>query len=137
MSALKLIAKLFRLERYLRVVEFWFRVRDGEFHLLVKPYKNGCRCPECGQRGRFLRQMPKVRIWRDIRICGWAVYFHYCPREIECRTHGRVQERIPWADRYARITYRLEFLVLAYSEMGVPLTMPPYIATLRTRSLLR
>ena len=117
MSALKLIAKLFRLERYLKVVDFWFRVRDGDLHLLVKPYKNGCRCPECGQRGKFVRQMPAIRTWRDIRICGWNVFLHYCPREIKCRTHGQVQERVPWADRYARITYRLEFLVLTYSQL--------------------
>jgi len=41
----------------------------------------------------------------------------YAPKEIECPTHGRVQEKIPWADNLARVTYRLEYLVLVYSQM--------------------
>lgn len=117
MSARKLIVKLLRLGRILRVLDFWFKVRAAEIHLLVKPYKNGGRCPECGRRGVILRKMREVRTWRDIRVCGWAVFFHYCPREIKCPTHGRIQEEIPWADRYARVTYRLEFLVLVHSQL--------------------
>jgi len=39
-------------------------------------------------------------------------YFFYHPREILCPTHGRVQENIPWAEAYARITYRLEYIIL-------------------------
>ena len=33
----------------------------------------------------------------------------YAPKEIQCLTHGRVQEEIPWAPAYARVTYRLEW----------------------------
>lgn len=32
--------------------------------------------------------------------------FGYSRKEIECPTHGRVQEAIPWAPAYSRITYR-------------------------------
>jgi len=117
MSAKKLIVKLFRLEKYLKVDDFWFKVRDGCFHLVVKPYKTGCRCPKCGRRGKIVRNLSEPRTWRDIRVCGWTVFFHYCPKEIMCQTHGRIQEEIPWADRHARVTYRLEFLVLVYSQL--------------------
>ncbi len=95
----------------------WFNHRLKEFHLHVKPHKNGAQCPQCGRRGKVVRSMPEQRIWRDVPVCGWAVFFHYFPREIECPTHGRAQELIPWAEGYARVTYRLEFLVLTYSQL--------------------
>ena len=116
MSIIKFILKLFRLGKFLRVLDFWFEVRTEEFHLLVKPFKNGCRCPECGKRGKIIRQM-KERTWRDLRCCGWSVFFHYCPREILCRSHGRIQEEIPWAYKCSRITYRCEYQILSYSQL--------------------
>ena len=33
--------------------------------------------------------------------------FWYAPKEIECQTHGRMQETVPWVPTYSRITYRL------------------------------
>lgn len=44
-------------------------------------------------------------------------YFFYHPKEILCPTHGRVQENIPWAEAYARITYRLEYIILVYCQL--------------------
>ena len=32
-------------------------------------------------------------------------------------THGRVEERLPWADQYARVTYRYEYVMLRYCQM--------------------
>ena len=61
--------------------------------------------------------MPETRTWRDVTACGWTVFFHYCSKEIMCPTHGRVQEVIPWADPYARITYRLEYNILIFSQL--------------------
>jgi len=112
----KFISKLLRLVG-LRVREFWFKHRLREFHLHVKPHKNGAQCPHCKRRGKIVRIMLQQRIWRDVPVCGWVVFFHYFPREIECPTHGRVQELIPWADGYARVSYRLEFLILTYSQL--------------------
>lgn len=43
--------------------------------------------------------------------------FFYRPKEIQCPTHGRIQEDIPWAEAYARITYRLEYIILVYCQM--------------------
>jgi transposase len=50
-------------------------------------------------------------------VCGWSVFFRYPPKEILCPTHGRIQEMIPWAEPYARITYRFEYALLLYSQM--------------------
>lgn len=116
MNNRKFIAKLLNLKG-LKVIDYWFKSRPGELHLLVKPHKNGCRCPQCGRRGRIILTLPEDRVWRDVSVCGKAVLFHYCPREIECPTHGRVQEEIPWADMYARVSYRLEYLILVYSQL--------------------
>jgi len=115
MTANKAIGKLLRFQG-LKVVDFAFEGRD-RLLILVKPHKNGCRCPECGRRGTILRTRPEVRWWRDISVGGWSVVLQYCPREILCATHGRVTEAIPWADPYARITYRLEYLILRYCQI--------------------
>jgi len=55
--------------------------------------------------------------WRDLVVCGWKIVLWYYPKEICCSTHGRIQERIPWADNYARVTYRFEFILLTYNQM--------------------
>jgi transposase len=48
---------------------------------------------------------------------GLRILFHYAPKEIDCPTHGRVQEEIPWADAYARVTYRLEYRICALCQI--------------------
>jgi len=99
MTLNKFIRKLLRLKD-LSVVNFEFGFKKRQLHLWVKPYKNGCRCPECQRRGRILRTMDD-RLWQDVPVCGWLVLFHYRPKEIWCRQHGRLQEFIPWAEAYA------------------------------------
>lgn len=116
MTNSKFICKLLKLKG-LKVSSFWFKGRGKELHLFVKPLKNGCRCPECDRRGKIKRTMPNVRLWRDVCVCGLTVFLVYCPKEIDCPTHGRVQEQIPWADSFARISYRLEYVILVYSQM--------------------
>jgi len=116
MTSNKFIKKLLKLKG-LKVIGFWFKGRLKELCLFVKPHKNGCRCPECGRRCKIKRIMKEPRKWRDVCVCGWTVVLLYCPKEIMCPIHGRVQEDIPWADSYARITYRLEFLILVYSQL--------------------
>jgi len=115
MTVSKFIRKLLKLKDVF-VVRFEFRSLDRKFHLWVKPLKKGALCPECQRRGRILRTMDH-RLWQDIPICGWSIWFHYRPREIMCRQHGRVQELIPWAEAYARITYRFEYAMLLYCQL--------------------
>ena len=49
MSNLKLLRTILRLKS-LKITHFRFLHREKELHLAVKPYKNGCRCPDCGRR---------------------------------------------------------------------------------------
>ena len=101
----------------LKITDFHFKDRDKELHLGVKPYKNGCRCPHCGRRGRIVHQGSEFRTWEDAAVLGMRVVFHYAPKEIECPTHGRVQEEIPWAAAYSRVTYRLEYRLCALCQV--------------------
>ena len=115
MTAYKLIGKLLKFKGF-RCVGLAFR-RGGRLDVLVKPFKNGCRCPECGRRGKIVRQRAEPRYWRDIPVGPWSVWLMYWPREIHCSTHGRVSERLPWADAESRVTYRLEYLMLRYCQI--------------------
>ncbi len=116
MTTNRTIAKLLKLTGVI-VVAVAFESRARKLRLFVKPYKNGCRCPVCRRRCKIKRFMPEGRTWRDVCVAGWSVEFSYRPKEVECPTHGRVQEDIPWASNYARITYRLEYLVLVYAQL--------------------
>jgi len=115
MTAYKLIGKLLKFKGF-RCVGLAFR-RGGRLDVLVKPFKNGCRCPHCGRRGKIVRQRDEPRYWRDIPVGPWSVWLMYWPREIHCATHGRVSERLPWADAESRVTYRLEYLMLRYCQI--------------------
>ena len=116
MSNLKLLNKILRLKG-MKISLYWFKNRDKELHLSVKPYKNGCHCPECGRRGRILRQTTELRRWEDLTLMGMKVLLWYAPKAIHCPTHGRVQETIPWAPAYSRITYRLEWRICALCQI--------------------
>ena len=116
MTTTKFISKLIKLKD-LKLAWYQLRDRKKELWLGVKPYKNGCCCPECGRRCRILNQLENYRIWRDIVICGVQILLYYAPKEIWCPTHGRMQENIPWAMSNSRITYRLEYLILVYCQM--------------------
>jgi transposase len=114
MTGSKVITKLLKFKGF-RAVDWWFEERN-RFIILARPYKNGCCCPECGRRGSVV-QVLSPRRWRDNPVCGWTVWLEHCPREILCPTHGRVIEEIPWADRFSRITYRLEYALLKYCQI--------------------
>lgn len=130
MTGMKLVSKLLKFKGF-KAVSLWFEGRGGrDIVIAVKPHKNGCRCPQCGRRGRIVHTM-KPRRWRDVRLCGRTVWLQHCPREIRCPTHGRHVEESPWAEPGARATYRLEYLLLRYcqampqSTAAQMLGMPP------------
>jgi transposase len=100
----------------LTICNFYLDQKNKVLELYVKPYKNGCRCPHCNRRGKIVRTMD-VRTWRDVVVCGFKVIFFYAPKIIDCETHGHVQENIPWAESYAKVTHRLEFQILIYCQM--------------------
>ena len=116
MTVNKFIRNLLSLKE-LVVTHFELDIRSRILNLWVKPYKNGCRCPECNRRCRIVHETVMYRKWQDLPIYGCTVLLWYCPKEILCRTHGRVQENIPWAYAYGRVTYRFEHAMLIYCQM--------------------
>jgi len=116
MTGNKVIEKLLRMKGF-RVTWFSIHERKKEISVGVKPHKTGCRCPLCNRRGIIVPVAQDVREWRDVIMCGMKVTFYYSPKEIICATHGRIQEVIPWADAYARVTYRFEYLMLMFAQM--------------------
>lgn len=113
MTTLRVLGKLLKLKG-MRIRSAWFEPEG--FMLAVKPYKNGCRCPECGRRGKIVRSL-ELRRWRDVQVCGRTIWLLYSPREIRCPTHGRLTEEVPWAAPFSRITYRFEYLMLRYCQI--------------------
>lgn len=116
MSTAKFICKLFRFKNILKVVDVRFTDYNRRLIIVVKPHKNGCRCPKCDKRGKIVCHTKVFREWKDIPVCGITVVLCYAPKEIICPTHGRVQEDIPWAGMFARVTQRFEYAVLRFGQ---------------------
>jgi transposase len=108
MSVAKFICRLLRFKSILKVLDFEFKDHDRKLYVVVRPHKNGCRCPICRRRCKIINRLDKPREWRDLTILGIEVCLIYVPCEIDCPTHGRQQEEIPWAEAMARVTYRVE-----------------------------
>ena len=107
MTAMKLVSKLLKFKGF-KAVSLWLEGQGAQdLVIAVKPHKNGCRCPECGRRGKIVRTMAPRR-WRDVRVCGRTVWLQHGPREIRCPTHGRHVEECPWAASGGRATHRQE-----------------------------
>jgi len=101
----------------MKITHYSFQNRNQVLNLTVKPYKTGCRCPECGRRSRIVCQGRTLRCWEDLTLIGMKVLLWYVPKEIYCQTHGRVQETIPWAAPWSRITYRLEWRICTLCQL--------------------
>ena len=71
MSNLTLLRTILRLKS-LQITHFRFMQRETELHLAVTPYKNGCRCPDCGRRGRIVHQTTELRRWEDVAVLACA-----------------------------------------------------------------
>ena len=116
MTAMKFVSKLFKFKGF-GAVDVWFEGHGEEAAVVVavQPHKKGCRCPQCGRRGKIVRVM-EPRRWRDVRVCGRTLWLYHAPREIRCPTHGRRVEEVPWAAPSARVSYRFEYLLLTYCQ---------------------
>ena len=94
MSNLTLLRTILRLKS-LKITHFRFMHRDTELHLAVKPYKNGCRCPECGRPAGSCTRRPSSgggRTWPS-----WAcASCSGTPRKRSSARPTGACKRIPW-----------------------------------------
>jgi transposase len=117
MTGVQLIEKLLHCKG-VKVIDFNVDESLMKLHVWVKPYKNGACCPTCLRRCELITNADRVeRTWIDAPMGEWKVIYHYCPREVVCPTHGRLQENIPWASAYSRVTLRFEHLMLIYASV--------------------
>ena len=117
MTALHFIKKLIRCKG-IKISDFDLDEKENILRLWVKPHKNGALCPKCDRRCELITNAARTeRTWTDVPLGDWKVIFHYCPREIDCPTHGRLQESIPWAAPFSRVTYRFEYQMLTYASI--------------------
>jgi len=102
---------------FIRVKCSEFKKWGIELHLIVKPHKNGCLCSKCLRKWKIIKRNKEIRSWMDITVFGIKIFLWYNHKDIKCPIHGSIQEDIPWAAPYARITYRLEYVILVYSQI--------------------
>ncbi|VAX06006.1 hypothetical protein MNBD_GAMMA26-658 [hydrothermal vent metagenome] len=70
MTTNKLIGKLLKFKG-LKVVNLSFK-KGSNLEIAVKPFKHGCRCQQCGRRGKIMRTRPEL-----IQIRGHNTYFSF------------------------------------------------------------
>ena len=82
-----------------------------QIHVVVRPRKGSLgHCGECGGRGPTYDTSQHPRLFEFVPLWGFAVFFVYSMRRIDCAKCGAVRtEKVPWADGKNRCcnVYRL------------------------------
>lgn len=75
------------------------------------------QCGECG-RGtvRIAPTRRPVRQWRDLAVREHIVELVYAPCRVRCPHCGLRVERVPWADKWQRVTHALARAVAALAR---------------------
>ena len=74
------------------------------------------RCGCCGRRVRRTKGRTRRRLWRDLKIRHLALVIAYTPRRVVCPDCGVRVERVPWTDRWSRVTRSLSRAVAELSR---------------------
>jgi len=85
-------------------------VEESDDRLLAEIEPIEGRLPRCGCCGRQVRRMKgqaKRRLWRDLKMRKLALALAYTPRRVVCPDCGVRVEKVPWADRWSRVTKAL------------------------------
>ncbi len=71
----------------------------NQLHVKIRPRKNSKgECGECGKRGPTYDTARTPRLFEFVPLWGFAVFFVYVMRRIDCPDCGIKTERVPWAD---------------------------------------
>jgi transposase len=66
------------------------------------------RCGGCGREARQVRATRRpARRWRDLALREHQVELVYAPARVQCAQCGLRVERVPWADKWQRVTHAL------------------------------
>lgn len=69
------------------------------------------RCGCCGRQVRRTKGLTRRRLWRDLKIRHLPLVVAYTPRRVVCPDCGVRVEKVPWADRWSRVTKSLSRVV--------------------------
>ena len=96
-------------------------------------------CGECGRAALRIAPMRRPeRRWRDLAVREHVIVLVYAPCRVRCPRCGLRVERVPWADKWQRVTHALARAVatlareLTWSASGPP--FPPELEDDRCRS---
>jgi len=62
------------------------------------------RCGNCSLPSSRIHSRGKPRLWRDLRVRDQELVLRYAPVRVKCRRCGPRAEKLPWADKWQRIT---------------------------------
>jgi transposase len=106
-----LYAKILGIEAPWRVVEVDLNMGGQSVTIrLAADEKASMSCPECGQArpGYDSRE----RKWRHLDTCQYTTILVAAVPRIECREHGVLQVKVPWAEEGSRFTAMFEALAI-------------------------
>jgi transposase len=86
------------------------KVEETDGRLIADVEEMKGRLPRCGCCGRQVKRTKgrtRRREWRDLRIRHLPLVVVYTPRRVVCPDCGVRIERVPWADRWSRVTKSL------------------------------
>lgn len=68
-------------------------------------------CPKCGDPAG-VRDHANERVWRHLDTCQCKTLLHARIPRIQCKEHGILQVKVPWAEENSRFTLLMERLVI-------------------------
>jgi transposase len=73
----------------------------------VRPRQRRPRCGVCGRPSPGY-DTSAARLWRHLSLGRTPFWLRYAPRRVECREHGVIVERVPWAAHGSHFTLQFE-----------------------------
>lgn len=112
-----LYARLLGLEKPWNVSKVDLKLSAMEVHVYVDHGEHVWRCPSCEQACP-LYDHQEERVWRHLDTMQYTTMLHARPPRIECREHGVLAVRLPWADPKARFTLLFERFAIDVLRMA-------------------
>jgi len=113
MHTKSLIKQLLRITK-IAIEDAYFETVDGDEILIIKARpmsRDANRCAKCGKVCPGYDCARKTRRWRSLDLGTTRVYIEaYAPR-VNCKTHGVLTAKVPWARHDSDYTYDFETAV--------------------------
>jgi transposase len=105
-----LVKRLLKIDKTV-IENVCFEAANDEEILIVKVHpfvRDKFRCPHCGKRCQGYDSSKKLRRWRSLDLGSTRVYIEAAAPRINCREHGVIVAKVPWARHSSGYTYDFE-----------------------------